>query len=339
MASTKEILNRINSIQDTMKITRAMYMMSSMKLRKAKQKLDETEPFFNATQKGIAENLAHFPDIRHIYFDNRIEDEHETIKKRGIVVFTGDKGMAGAYNHNAIKLAQDRVAHLSKDEYKLYVVGEVGRAFFINNGYNVEESFKFSSNNPTMHRARIISEMLIDLYNKEQLDRIDVIYTKMLNSVTEETCVERLLPLKTHKFLKEQAQKIEQDKEGTSKETQELKEGVKHVHSINNYELEAIQNGGDSWFPFYPSLKVVLERLVHNHFTAFIYGAMVECSASEENARMMAMQSATDNAEAILHELSIEYNRVRQAQITQEITEVIGGAKALKKKKQNGKRG
>ena len=82
-----------------------------------------------------------------------------------------------------------------------------------------------------------------------------------------------------------------------------------------------------------------MERLVHNHFTAFIYGAMVECSASEENARIMAMQSATDNAEAMLHELSIEYNRVRQAQITQEITEVIGGAKALKSKKAKGKRG
>ncbi len=331
MASTKEILNRINSIQDTMKITRAMYMMSSMKLRKAKQKLADTEPFFIGTQIGIAENLAHFPDIRHIYFDNRIEDENESIKKRGIVVFTGDKGMAGAYNHNAIKLAEERIANFSKDEYKLFVVGEVGRAYFINAGYNVDETFLYSANNPTMHRARIISEYLIDLYNREELDRIDVIYTKMINSVTEETCVERLLPLKTHKFLKEKAQAIENQAEDVA--AQELSESAKHVHSINSYELEAIQNGGDSWYPFYPSLKTVLEQLVHNHFTAFIYGAMVECSASEENARMMAMQSATDNAEAILHELSIEYNRVRQAQITQEITEVIGGAKALKKKK------
>ena len=333
MASTKEILNRINSIQDTMKITRAMYMMSSMKLRKAKEKLAETEPFFIGTQKGLAENLAHFPDIRHIYFDNRIEDDHETIKRRGFVVFTGDKGMAGAYNHNAIKMSLERISGMTKDEYKLFVVGETGRVFFTNNGYNVDENFKFSSNNPSMHRARIMSEYLIDLYNREELDRIDIIYTKMLNSVTEETCVERLLPLKTHKFIVEQAKEIEADTEGTSKAAKEMKEGVKHVHSINSYELEAIQHGGDSWFPFYPSLKTVLEKLVHNHFTAFMYGALVECSASEENARMMAMQAATDNAEAILHELSIEYNRVRQAQITQEITEVIGGAKAFKKKK------
>ena len=333
MANTKEILNRINSIQDTMKITRAMYMMSSMKLRKAKKKLEETEPFIDEVQKSLAENLVHFPDIRHIYFDNRVEDDHETVKKRGIVVFTGDKGMAGAYNHNAIKMALDRISKFSKDEYKLFVVGETGRAFFLNNGYNVDENFRYSANNPTMHRARIISEYLIDLYNKEELDRIDIIYTKMLNSVTEENCVERLLPLKTHEFIKTQAEEIESDAKGETKAAQELKAGVKHVHSINSYELEAIKNGGDDWLPFYPSLTGVLEKLVHNHFTGFIYGALVECSASEENARMMAMQSATDNAEAILHDLSIEYNRVRQAQITQEITEVIGGAKALKKKK------
>ncbi len=333
MASTKEILNRINSIQDTMKITRAMYMMSSMKLRKAKTKLEETEPFFIATQKGIAENLVRFPDMRHIYFDNRIEDEKESSKMRGFVVFTGDKGMAGAYNHNAIKMTLDRIKDLSKDEYKLFVIGEMGRSFFISNGYNVDENFRYSANNPSMHRARIISEYLIDLYNKGELDRIDVIFTKMFNSVTEETCVERLLPLKTHKFIKEQAMEIEADVEGTGKAASELKAGVKHVHSINSYELEAIQNGGDKFLPFYPSLSAVLEKLVHNHFTGFIYGALVECSASEENARMMAMQSATDNAEAILHDLSIEYNRVRQAQITQEITEVIGGAKALKKKR------
>ena len=116
MASTKEILNRINSIQDTMKITRAMYMMSSMKLRKAKSKLEETLPFFEGTQRGIAENLVRMPNIRHIYFDNRVEDDQETTKKRGFVVFTGDKGMAGAYNHNAIKFELKRTGGLSQDE-------------------------------------------------------------------------------------------------------------------------------------------------------------------------------------------------------------------------------
>lgn len=334
MANTKEIQNRINSIQDTMKITRAMYMMSSMKLRKAKQKLQDTEPFFFGVQKGIADTLAHFPDIRHIYFDNRIKDEQETVKKHGYIVVTGDKGMAGAYNHNAIKTAMSRIGNPEDEDYKLFVVGEVGRAFFVNQGYRVDEHFRYSANNPSMHRARVITEYLIDLYNNEELDRIDIIYTRMINSVTEETCIERLLPLKTHTFMKEKAEEIVSDTEGITKATTEYQNEAKHVHSLNSYEMEAIENGGDSWYTFYPSPKRVLERLVYNYFTGFVYGALVECSASEENARMMAMQAATDNAEAILHELSIEYNRVRQAAITQEITEVIGGAKALKKKKQ-----
>lgn len=333
MANTKEIQNRINSIQDTMKITRAMYMMSSMKLRKAKQKLQDTEPFFYGVQSGIAASLAHFPDMRSKYFDNRVEDERDTVKKHGFLVITGDKGMAGAYNHNAIKAAMSRIGDPNSDDYTLFVVGEVGRAFFLSQGYRVDENFRYSANNPSMHRARVITEYMVSLFNEDKIDRIDIIYTKMLNSVTEETCVERLLPLHTRAFMKEKAKEISEDKEGTSKDAQELKEGVKHVHSINSYELEAIEHDGDSWYQIYPSPRKVLERLVYNYFTGFTYGALVECSASEENARMMAMQSATDNAEAILHDLSIEYNRVRQAAITQEITEVIGGAKALKKKK------
>ena len=205
MASTKEIQNRINSIQDTMKITRAMYMMSSMKLRKAKQKLEDTEPFFEGVQLGLADTLAHFPDIRHIYFDNRLSDEQEEIKRYAFIVITGDKGMAGAYNHNAIKLAMERIGDPKAENYTLFVVGEVGRAFFMNQGYRVDENFRYSANNPSIHRARVITEYLLDKYNNEEFDRIDIIYTKMINSATEETCVERLLPLKTHTFMKEMA--------------------------------------------------------------------------------------------------------------------------------------
>ena len=106
MANAREIQNRIKSIQDTMKITNAMYMMSSMKLRKAKKKLEDTEPYFIELQKIISEILLHFPDMRHMYFDNRAKDMHETVKKKGYVIITGDKGLAGAYNHNVMKEAQ-----------------------------------------------------------------------------------------------------------------------------------------------------------------------------------------------------------------------------------------
>lgn len=312
MANAKEIQNRINSIRDTMKITKAMYMMSSMKLRKARQKLEETEPYFYGLQEQISDILYHFPDMQHLYFENRAEDAKDIAKKKGFIVITGDKGMAGAYNYNVIKKAM-RLCQDAED-YKMYIVGELGRQVFGSLDYPIDLDFAFSANNPTIHRARVMTEYIVDLYNREELNEVYIVYTRMVNSLKEEVEVEQLLPLKTHEFLKkEQLEKAKQNESGFDK---------------------AVVNNAEDWLLIYPSPVQVLEKLVYNYVTGFLYGALVESSASEENARMMAMRAATDNAEEMLRELSIEFNRVRQAAITQEITEVIGGAKALKKKKQ-----
>ncbi|MGN0494816.1 MAG: ATP synthase F1 subunit gamma [Lachnospiraceae bacterium] len=316
MANAKEIQNRIKSIQDTMKITKAMYMMSSMKLRKARIKLENTEPYFDGLQKEISDILLHFPDMEHLYFDNRDSDKEEKVKKKGYIIITGDKGMAGAYNHNVIKEAQRLIGN--DTNHKLFVVGELGRQFFYGQHENVAKEFVFSTNNPSIHRARVMTEYIMDLYNREELDEVYVVYTRMINSMKEEVQIERILPLKTHEFIKKEMIDASLIGEG-------------------NYDRKALDEA-DEWFFIYPSPHEVLEKLVYNYVTGFLYGVLVEGSASEENARMMAMQSATDNAEKMLAELSIEYNRVRQAAITQEITEVIGGAKALKKKKKKQER-
>ena len=318
MANAREIQNRIDSIRDTMKITRAMYMMSSMKLRKAKQKLENTEPYFTSLQEQIKDILYHYPDMQHLYFDNRNKDMKETVKKKGFVIVTGDKGMAGAYNLNVLKKARELIDQA--EDYRLFVVGELGRQFFKSQGYPVEEKFVYSANNPSIHRARMMTEYIIDLYQKEELDEVYIILTRMVNSLSEEAEIHRLLPLQTHKFLEEEMLEKIQNEEG----------------GIDQNEARKLH---DDWYLIYPSPTEVLEKLVYNYVTGFFYGALVEASACEENARMLAMQSATNNAEAMLHDLSIEYNRVRQAAITQEITEVIGGAKALKKKKQIDKYG
>ena len=317
MANAKEIQNRIDSIRDTMKITRAMYMMSSMKLRKAKQKLENTEPYFTSLQEQIKDILYHYPDMQHLYFDNRNKDMKETVKKKGFVIVTGDKGMAGAYNLNVLKKARELIDQA--EDYRLFVVGELGRQFFKSQGYPVEEKFVYSANNPSIHRARMMTEYIIDLYQKEELDEVYIILTRMVNSLSEEAEIHRLLPLQTHKFLEEEMLEKIQNEEG----------------GIDQNEARKLH---DDWYLIYPSPTEVLEKLVYNYVTGFFYGTLVEASACEENARMLAMQSATNNAEAMLHDLSIEYNRVRQAAITQEITEVIGGAKALKKKKQKQER-
>ena len=311
MANAKEIQDRIKSIQDTMKITKAMYMMSSMKLRKAKQKLEDTEPFFYGLQEQISSILYHFPDMHHLYFDNREKDKKETVKKRGYIIITGDKGMAGAYNHNVLKESEKHMN--DADSHSIYAVGEIGRQYFYSLKFPMDLNFRYSANNPSIHRARVITEYVLNLYNKEELDEVYVVYTRMINSMKEEVEVQQLLPLKTHNFIKQEL--IEQASKNKS-----------------GYDVEA-EEKSDDWFLIYPSPKKVLERLADNYITGFIYGALVESSASEENARMMAMQSATNNADKMLKALSVQYNRIRQAAITQEITEVIGGAKALKKKK------
>ena len=285
-----------------MKITKAMYMVSSKKVQKAKKKLAETLPFFDGLQKQIREVLLHFPEMHHLYFDNRIEDERELVKRKIYIVITGDKGMAGPYNLNVIKAAREK---FSEDEdYRIYCVGETGRHVFMAEKLPVSVDFRMSSNNPSIHRARVMCEMLTDKYKNEEVDEIHVIYTRMRNSVTSEVRTEQLLPLRTSRFLTDQVKKAAQGE------------------IVDASEME-----------IFPSPEDVLETLVRNIITGFLYGAMVESQASEESARMMSMKTATDNADAMLSELSRQYNQFRQAAITQEITEVVGGAKALQKKK------
>lgn len=306
MANAKEISNRIKSIKDTMKITKAMYMMSSMKVRKARTQLENTEPYYYGLQQQMTEILLHFPEIEHLYFDNRASDKREWVKRKAVIVVTADKGMAGAYNQSVLK----RAVEFLKDceDYRLYVIGEVGRRYFGSRGYNIEPNFLYSVTNPSIHRARVITELMVELYKRDMIDSVHVIYTKMLNSMSTEVDVQQVLPLKTKDFLK-----------------QELKDKI-DISSI-----------GEGDYLVYPSPEGAVEKVAYNYVTGMLYGILVEAYASEENSRMIAMQSATDNAEAMLHDLSIEFNRVRQAAITQEITEVIGGAKALKKKKEKAK--
>lgn len=298
MASLKEIKVRIGSIKDTMKITNAMYMISSSKMKKAKKNLTDTEPYFYGIQDVVERILSHVPELENVYFDQR-EEVKEADRKIGYIVVTADKGLAGPYNHNVIKAALEQYDKKSENNNSLFVVGEYGRQFFIRKGYKIDQLFQYTVQSPSMHRARIIGEEIVQLYQNKQLDEVHLIFTKMVNGMQSEIEVLQLLPQKKVNFNK------------------------------RSFEEETIQE--ESFF--YPTPDSVMNSVIPNYITGIVYGALVESYCSEQNARMMAMEAATRSAKDMLKDLSIIYNRARQAAITQEITEVVSGAKAQHRKK------
>ena len=165
MANTKEIQSRMKSIQDTMKITNAMYMISSSKLKKSKKSLEDTEPYFYTLQSTMSRILRHIPDIKSIYFDQR-ENKSQSERHTGYIVVTADKGMAGAYNHNVLKVAEE---HLQQsDNPVLFVLGELGRQYFEHKKFPIEEQFHYTVQNPTLNRARNIAETVLEWYSQEK---------------------------------------------------------------------------------------------------------------------------------------------------------------------------
>jgi F-type H+-transporting ATPase subunit gamma len=300
LANIKEIKERINSISDTKKITNAMYLISSTKLRKARKLLGDTEPFFYATKDMIERLVTNLPEgVKNVFLESK-EEIPEEKKRRGYIVFTDDKGLAGSYNHNVIRAVEERLLE-DKGNYKLYVIGEVGRYHFISRNMPVDQFFMFTSANPTLHRARKISAEIVNDYQERTIDEFYICYTAMKGG-TCETRFEKLLPL----------------------------DFITQLHK----ETMEDQSFYRDEFLMEPSPSAILDNIVPNYITGFIYGALVEAFCSVQHSRMQAMDSANKNAEMMLESLKRSYNRQRQAMITQEITEVVSGAKALKRSKE-----
>lgn len=293
MAGLREIKSRIKGIEDTKKITSAMYMISSTKMKKAKQTLEATEPYFYILQSTIDRILRHVPsDMEHMYFGN----PDDTQRRIGLLVITDDKGLAGSYNHNILRMAQNYL-NQKENKVELFVVGELGRQYFATRRIQIQENFQYTVQSPTFNRARWISEILLEKYRSGEINEIHVLYTRMENSMQSVAEDERVLPLR---------------------------------------RLSAVEPPADVYhedFLLLPSAEKAIDTIIPNAITGFIYGALVQSYCAAHNARMMAMESATNNADDLLRELRIMYNRARQATITQEITEVCGGAKAQRSRK------
>ena len=297
MASTSEIRRRIGSVRQTQKITHAMYLISQAKLRKAKQELDNTRPYFQALQTEIGRVFNADSTVESRYLQPEDPNARPLPGVAACLLITADEGLAGAYNQNAIRQTQQLLAE--HDGAALYVVGEYGRRWFMQRGVAIERSFLYTAQDPTLDRARHIAELLLERYDAGEINALWVVYTDMKNGLEAVVRQAQLLPMHRERF-----------------------------------QAAAQAAAGDDVYEFVPSARAVLDNAVRSCLTGFIYSALVDSFCSEQSARMTAMNAADQNAEELLKDLSVQYNRARQAAITQEITEVSAGERAQRSKKE-----
>ena len=288
MESIREIRTHIDSVQQTLKITNAMYLISSSKLRKARRQLTDVQPYFEKITRTISDILHRTAGVDHVYFDTRPGHPH----KVGYIVITGDKGLAGAYNHNVLRLVEEEMAKV--EDPTLFLIGQAGRNYFQHKGVNIDGEFMYTAQDPTVYRAREIGDTFIELFRKGHLDEVYVVYTEMVTPMQMEPKMVKLLPL---------------DRDAFPWTPRRSADGSER-HEVT----------------YVPSPEHVLNHIVPSYLKGLLFGTLVESFCSEQNARMNAMDTATDNARSLLKELSLHYNRARQTAITQEITEIVGGA-------------
>ena len=284
MASLKDIRDRIKSVKSIQKVTSAMKMVAAAKVRRAQEKMEQARPYTFALEEVIHHLL---PDIDRDMLDLL---EVRDIKRKAYVVVSADRGLAGAFNTNIIKIAEQEIDQFGKENVDLFCIGKKSRDYFKRRDYNIIESHVDFWNELDYDNAMMIGRSIIDHFISGKVDEIHVIYNYFLNLAHQEIKSEVLLPLVYDK----------QDKE--------IKDRL--------YE---------------PSKEKLVSSLVPRHLNIQIWKYLLESYASEQAARMMAMENATTNAKDMIKSLTLEFNKARQAAITTEMLEIVSGAEALKK--------
>ena len=282
--STRDIKRRIRGVSSTKQITKAMELVSSSKLRKARERQEKAKPYYTTVLENIQNVLSTTGNIKHPLLDNR------EVKTSLYIVLSADRGLAGGYNANIMRMTENIIKERNVNS-KLITVGSKARDYFTRRSYDVVKSFTGVSEEPQFADAREIGNIALNLYMDKEIDEINIVYTRFLSTISQEPKVLKLLP------------------------SEEVHEESKRGKVLTEFE---------------PSTEDVLDYLIPKYTQSSIYGALIESSTSEQAARRIAMESATDNAEEIIDELQISYNRARQAAITMEISEIVSGAEALK---------
>jgi len=307
MASLKDIRGRIGSVKNIRKITRAMEMISAARLRRAEQRIEALRPYADALRRmtsrasQAAENIPNLPILQ----------EKDNVQTVGILLATGDRGLAGPFNSQIVRAGNRRAAELRSDgmEVLWYASGRRGVSSLQFRQLEMGGNWTGFTDRPTFADARAIADGLTSAYVDDKVDRVEIFYNGYISAINQEVRHETLLPLQRADVLGDD----DEDEGG---------EGHKHAD-------EGDQHSRALWI-YEPDPEEILARLVPDYVEISIYRALLESTASEHGARMSAMRSASDNAGEMIDDLTLEANRQRQAEITQEIMEVVAGAEGLR---------
>jgi F-type H+-transporting ATPase subunit gamma len=287
MAGTKEIRNKIKSVQNTSKITKAMEMVAASKMRKAQERMRAARPFGDKI-RAVAANISHAnPEYRHPYLTER-----DTVKRAAMIVVTTDKGLCGALNTNVLRmaLAKYKEWQAAGEEVDVCCIGGKGVGFMQRLGANVVAEVSGLGDAPKIETILGAFKVVLDGYNEDKFDQVVLFYNKFVNTMKQEPTMEQLLPVKG--------------------------------------ESLGVPTG--AWDYIYePDAKEVLDQVLNRYIEAVVYQSVAENMSSEQSARMVAMKSASDNAATLIDELTLVYNKSRQAAITQELSEIVSGASAV----------
>lgn len=284
MASLRDIKQRKGSIQSTQQITKAMKLVSTVKLQKARAHAESANPYFNHMYQTVTSMLARSGNLDHPYLKGG------NSQKKAVVVISSNRGLAGGYNSNIVKLLTG--SDMAKEDVRVYAIGRKAKEGLERKGYEIAQDYSQVMEGPTYADAMAVSREVLEAYTKGEVGEIYLAYTHFKNTVSHVPTLIKLLPMEF-----DEAELSEADS-----------------NALMNYE---------------PNQDEALNKIIPKYVTSLCYGALVEAVASENGARMQAMDSATNNAEEIISDLTLKYNRARQSNITQELTEIIAGAEAL----------
>lgn len=302
MASMRDIKRRRESVQSTQQITKAMKLVSTVKLQRARARAESSKPYFEKMYDTIQSILSQSGGVDHIY----LKDNGSS--KKAVIVITSNRGLAGGYNNNVVRMLAD--SGLNREDIVIYGIGRKGIEALTHRSYQVLEDDSEIIDEPLFADAAEIGKKVLEAYRAGEVGEIYIAYTYFKNTVVHDPRLLKLLPISP------------EESNGTGAEEAETASAGNGADPAGPHRKFAPMN-------FEPEAEEALEMLVPKYINSIIYGAFIEAIASENGARMQAMDSATSNAEEMIAKLSLAYNRARQGAITQELTEIISGAEAL----------